>query len=146
MSRVARPNNTTTTQEERHSATCTEIIEIEIEMASLKHWSLEPITLENGDYGGTKVKSSKTSEEYSYTFARSLVGEDGFPHPPFITDSAVKFLQKSCKFRDGDVFVCTYSKCGTTLCEQIVLVSLFYSSFCGFEYIIVFQQRLFSHL
>lgn len=90
-------------------------------MASLKKWSLEPITLEDGEYGGTKVKSWQSADEYSYTFSRSLVG-DGVPHPAFITDSAVKFLQKSCEFREGDIFLCTFSKCGTTLCEQVVLV------------------------
>ena len=69
---------------------------------------------------GTCVKNTRTGEEYRYDFASSLV--DGIPHPPFIKEKCVHALQKQLSFRAGDLFVCTYSKCGTSLMEQVVLL------------------------
>jgi len=89
-------------------------------MSSIRAWEISPITLSNGLNGGTKITNEVSNQQYSYTFARSLV--DGVPHPPFITEKSVKNLKNQIKFRSGDVFVCTYSKCGTTLMEQIILL------------------------
>lgn len=92
---------------------------------SLRSWTLEPLTpsiegsLRDPD-GGTLVKNTKTGEEYRYDFASSLV--DGIPHPPFIKEKCVQALQQQLSFRRGDLFVCTYSKCGTSLMEQVVLL------------------------
>ena len=89
-------------------------------MSSIESWKISSITLHDGSDGGTKMENKETDEEFSYTFARSLI--DGVPHPPFITEDSVKHLKQNLKFREGDTFVCTYSKCGTTLMEQIVLL------------------------
>jgi glutathione S-transferase len=46
------------------------------------------------------------------------------PHPPCVKPSAVAELRRSFLSRAGDVFVCTYPKCGTTWMQQIVLLLL----------------------
>lgn len=84
---------------------------------SLNSWVLD--TSSNCG-NGTVIRNVETNEEYTYDFASSPVS--GIPHPNFIKEENVKALREQLVFRDSDVFVCTYSKSGTTLMEQIVLL------------------------
>jgi hypothetical protein len=45
-------------------------------------------------------------------------------YPPFLRASVIKELQQSFRTKPGDVFVCTYAKCGTTWMQTIVLLLL----------------------
>ena len=92
---------------------------------SLSKWVLEPIARSSaeGKEGGEIAIVHKTSgRRYEYTFANNLV--DGIPHPPFIQEHVWKAQRSQLTFRSDDVFIATYSKCGTTLTEQIVLLLL----------------------
>jgi hypothetical protein len=84
---------------------------------TLKDWRLDPISP-----SGTTVVNIKTGEQHDYTFASSIVR--GCPHPPFIKADLWELQKANLRFRPGDVFVTTMSKCGTTLAEQIVLLLL----------------------
>lgn len=97
-------------------------------MMSLNKWTLKELSS-----GGTSVVATTSNqgeepveepqlESYDYTFANSLVR--GVPHPQFIDPQGFEAQQKALRFRKGDIFVSTYSKCGTTLTEQIVLLLL----------------------
>jgi len=87
---------------------------------SLKKWKLEP--LQGSGTAIINAEDEPSGPPYEYTFARNLVR--GVPHPPFIEESVWEAQKSQLKFQNGDVFVCTYSKCGTTLMEQIVLLLL----------------------
>ena len=92
----------------------------------LSSWKLESIVSSNGGGGGgggTAVIHKPTGRRYEYTFADSLIRN--IPHPPFIQESVWEAqMSHPLKFRSSDVFIATYSKCGTTLAEQIVLLLL----------------------
>ena len=98
---------------------------------SLTNWVLELIpsssSAENGKTSstmGTAIINALTKKRYTYTFPSSLV--NSIPHPPFITQRTydAQLAKLSQSFRSSDVFICTFSKCGTTLAEQIVLLLL----------------------
>lgn len=84
---------------------------------TLKDWRLDPLSP-----SGTAVVNTRTGEKHDYTFPSSIIR--GHPHPPFIREDAWESQKSILKFRPGDVFVTTMSKCGTTLAEQVVLLLL----------------------
>jgi len=47
---------------------------------------------------------------------------EGIPHPPFITQQSWNESRACFKPKEGDVWVATYPKCGTTFMEQIILL------------------------
>lgn len=67
---------------------------------------------------GTALVNKVTDQRYDYTFPNSMV--HGVPHPGFIRQDVWDLQKANLKFREGDVFICTMSKCGTTFMEQIV--------------------------
>ncbi len=91
---------------------------------SLTHWDLEPTasSLDGKDKTATAIVDKSSGRIHEYSFATSIV--HGVPHPPFIRQEVVEAQQSQLEFRDSDLFVVTFSKCGTTLMEQIVLLLL----------------------
>ena len=88
-----------------------------LDTMTLADWELEPLAT-----GGTQAIDRARGRRFEYTFCSSMVR--GVPHPPFIQPDLWELQKASLAFRAGDVFVCTMSKCGTTLAEQIVLLLL----------------------
>lgn len=91
---------------------------------SLANWDLKPIasSLNRNDETATAVVDKSSGRLHEYSFATSIV--HGVPHPPFIRQEVVDAQQSQLVFRETDLFVVTFSKCGTTLMEQIVLLLL----------------------
>lgn len=85
--------------------------------AHLLDWVIEPSTS-----GGTAIFHQPTGCRHFYTHASSLIR--GVPHPPFIQESIWEAQRQQLVFRANDVFISAFSKCGTTLAEQIVLLLL----------------------
>lgn len=86
----------------------------------LGHWKLQPPTCNNA--GHTTVTNIKTDKEYKQP--RKMKSIRGVFHPPFIQEDALEAQRSKLTFRPTDIFVTTYSKCGTTLTEQIVCLLL----------------------
>lgn len=87
---------------------------------TLSRWTLEPLS---DDASGTSiVRNDRPDVRHEYSFASSLVR--GLPHPPFISERVWEAQRERLAFRDTDVFVSTFAKCGTTLTEQVVLLLL----------------------
>lgn len=84
----------------------------------LDEWVLEPV----GDTGDTVIINTSTGERYAPKRAHSLV--HGVPHPAFIRQDVWEAQRAQLRFRSTDICVTTYSKCGTTLTEQIVCLLL----------------------
>lgn len=94
---------------------------------SLSNWALKPVDDDNQSKtatttAGTAVVHKTTGSRFTYTFPSSLV--NNIPHPGWITQANWELQQSKIKFRPSDIFVSTFSKCGTTLAEQIVLLLL----------------------
>eukprot|EP00617_Octactis_speculum_P010879 CAMPEP_0185781202 /NCGR_PEP_ID=MMETSP1174-20130828/101514_1 /TAXON_ID=35687 /ORGANISM="Dictyocha speculum, Strain CCMP1381" /LENGTH=572 /DNA_ID=CAMNT_0028471083 /DNA_START=24 /DNA_END=1742 /DNA_ORIENTATION=- len=49
----------------------------------------------------------------------------GMAYPPFLRASVVEELINSFQSKSGDIFICTFAKCGTTWMQQIVLLLLY---------------------
>jgi len=47
---------------------------------------------------------------------------EGIPHPPMIEQRNWEVLRDSMTHQEGDVWVTTFPKCGTTLMEQVILL------------------------
>ena len=82
-----------------------------------ERWALEPLPL-----GGTAITNPVSGQSYEYTFCRPEIR--GVPHPGFINPELWELQKAQLTFRTGDIAVCTMSKCGTTLMEQLVLLLL----------------------
>ena len=95
---------------------------------SLSNWTLEPIEQNDKEQSSTStagtaiIHKSNPLRRYTYTFPSSLI--NGIPHPPFITQSNWERQRQTLHFRSSDLFITTFSKCGTTLAEQVVLLLL----------------------
>ena len=87
--------------------------------ADLVDWVLEPSAS-----GCTSIFHQPTGCRHFYTHAPNLIR--GVPHPPFIQESIWEAQRRQLVFRADDVFISAFSKCGTTLAEQIVLVGAFF--------------------
>ena len=69
----------------------------------------------------TLAPGAADGERFKCPDAANMV--EGVPHPPFIrprTWGALKDLSDLSK--DGDIWVATFPKCGTTFTEQIILL------------------------
>lgn len=96
------------------------------EEQSLSKWTLRPVD-ENEitkatSTAGTAIVHKTNAIRFEYTHPSSLV--NGIPHSAWITQENWELQRKLIEFRRTDIFVSTFSKCGTTLAEQIVLLLL----------------------
>jgi hypothetical protein len=94
---------------------------------SLKSWTLEPVDASEDSEqatstAGTAIVHKTNATRFEYTFPTSLIND--IPHPAWITQNNWELQRKLINFRPTDIFVSTFSKCGTTLAEQIVLLLL----------------------
>ena len=93
---------------------------------SLSNWTLQPVDEAEDERStttaGTAIVHKTNPTRFTYTFPSSLV--NGIPHPGWITQANWELQRKLIKFRPSDIFISTFSKCGTTLAEQIVLLLL----------------------
>jgi len=100
------------------------------EQQSLSNWVLQPVDENETEESkksatstsGTAIVHRTNATRFTYTFPSSLV--NGIPHPGWITQANWELQRKLVKFRPSDIFISTFSKCGTTLAEQIVLLLL----------------------
>mmetsp|Transcript_11418 Transcript_11418/g.21089 ORF Transcript_11418/g.21089 Transcript_11418/m.21089 type:complete len:359 (+) Transcript_11418:145-1221(+) len=84
----------------------------------LDGWVLELIS----DGGGIAVINKATGERYEQKRCTSMI--NGIPHPSFIKQDVWEAQRSQLAFRSTDILVTTYSKCGTTLSEQVVCLLL----------------------
>ena len=98
------------------------------EQQSLSNWVLQPVDATEESKksatttAGTAIVHRTNATRFTYTFPSSLV--NGIPHPGWISQANWELQRKLVKFRPSDIFITTFSKCGTFFSFSLTVAAI----------------------